>query len=152
MYSGSGLCQATTGSKRSSTRRVRVHGVLGDAMPELAQALDRGDSLARVEVVEHRLRHQEVGRRRAGVVLELGHPHGGIEREIDVVAQDHRALRRSAVEVREPVAARLRRLDDLPVVREVERAAHDSTSTVSSRAAASARSSAATLVSAVAIT
>ena len=132
--------------------RVRVDGVLGDAMPELAQAVDRGDPLARVEVVEHRLRHQEVRRRGTGVTLELGHPHGGVEREVDVVAQDHRPFRGSAFEVREPVAARLCRLDDLPVVREVERTAHDSTSTVSSFAAASARSSAATFVSAVAIT
>ena len=46
------------------------------------------------------------------------------------MAQDHRALGRSALEVREAVAARLRRLDELPVVREVERAAHASTSTV----------------------
>ena len=69
--------------------RVRVDGVLGDAMPELAQPLDRSDALARVEVVEHRLRHQEVRRRCAGVALELGHPHGGVEREVDVVAQDH---------------------------------------------------------------
>ena len=87
-----------------------------------------------------------------GVALELGHPHGGIEREVDIVAQDHRPFCGSAVEVGEPIAARQRRLDDLPVVLEVEGAAHDSTSTFSSRAAASARSSAATLVSAVAIT
>ena len=40
------------------------------------------------------------------------------------MAQDHRPRGGASLEVREAVAARLRRRDDLAVVREVERAAH----------------------------
>ena len=68
------------------------------------------------------------------------------------MAQDHRAVLRRALEAREAIAAGFGGRDDLAVVREVEGAAHASTSTVSSLAAASARSSAAMFVSATAIT
>ena len=67
------------------------------------------------------------------------------------MAQDQIAVGRRALEEREPVPARLGRLEQLAVVGEIEGAAH-STSTSSSRAAASARCSASTDVSAVAIT
>ncbi len=101
MYSACGLCQETTGSKRSSSCDVRVDGVEPDRVPELAQPGDRGDAFARGEVVEDRLGHQEV--RRADVVLglELGHPERGVEREVDVVAEEEIAAlgcgRRSVV-------------------------------------------------------
>jgi hypothetical protein len=85
------------------------------------------------------------------VGFQLGHAEGRVEREVDVVAEQHRPLLRRVLEQGEPVAARLGRREQLPVVVEVERAAH-STSTRSSRAAASARCSASTDVSAVAIT
>ena len=134
-------------------RRVRIDGVQRHAVPERAQPVDRRDALGRVEVVEHRLGHQEVRRARPGVVLDLRHPHSAASSERST------SWRRITdpgggrpVEEREPVAAGLRRGDDLAVVRKVERAAHGATSTVRSRAAASARSSAATFVSATAIT
>ena len=130
---------------------ARVDGVQADAVAELAQPRERPLALVRAEVVEDRARHQEIGRLRAGVGLDLGQPQRGVEREIDVVAEDQVALARRALEEREPVAARLRRLEQLAVVVEVEGAAH-STSTSRSRAAASARCSASTEVSAVAIT
>ena len=71
MYSGSGLCQASTGSKRVVEVDVRPDGVQADAVPELAQPLDRRRARRRVEVVEHAPGHQEVGRRRACLRLEL---------------------------------------------------------------------------------
>ena len=84
--------------------------------------------------------------------LDLRELHSSLERQIHVVSQQHVARPRIAVEEREPVAARPRRLDELAVVVEVERAGHASTSTSTSRAAASARSSASRFVSPSAIT
>ena len=52
-------------------RRVGIHGMERNAVAELAEARDRRVPLARIEVVEHRLRHQEVRRTCAGVVLDL---------------------------------------------------------------------------------
>src|SRR6266511_802128 len=109
MYAGSGLCQATTGSKRSS---------------RLAHARDRPLSLGRVEVVEDALRHEEVGRGRAELVLQLGEVERRGEREVDVVPEQEVARIGVAVEEREPVATGLGRLDQLPVVIDVETAAH----------------------------
>jgi len=118
---------------------------------QFAQPCQRVLALVRVEVVEDGAGHEEIGRLRSGSRLDLGHPERGVEREIDVVAEEHGAGLGRPLEEREPVAARLRRLEQLAVVLEVEGAAH-STSTASSRAAASARCSASTDVSAVAIT
>ena len=132
-------------------RRVRVHGVQADAVTELTQPRERVLALGRVEVVEDRLRHQEVRRAGAGVRLELRHAERRVEREIDVVAEDQVAVGGLALEEPEAIAARRGRLQQLGVVLEVERAAH-CTSTSSSRAACSARCSASTDVSAVAIT
>ena len=103
---------------------ARIDGVQPDAMAELAQPPERALALVRGEVVEDRAGHQEVGRRRAGVRLELGHPQRGVEREVDVVPEDHVALARLALEEREPVAAGLRRVEQLAVVVEIEGAAH----------------------------
>ncbi len=90
----SGLCHATTGSNRSSSR-VRIHGVQPDAMSQLAKPLESGDALRRGEVVEDRLGHEEVRRRAPVVRLELGHPERGVERQVDVVAEEEVAgLRR----------------------------------------------------------
>ena len=105
MYSGSGLCQATTGSKRSSSCSVRIDGVEADPVPEVAQAGDRRNALRRRQVVEDGLRHQEVGRLRAGVCLDLGHPQRRVEREIDVVPEEEIAVRGLFAEGREAVAA-----------------------------------------------
>ncbi len=86
--------------------------------------------------------------------FELGELHCGGQRQVDVVAEQQVAGLRLAVEAGEAVAARLRRLQQLPVVLQVEAAAQSaaSTSTSSSVAAASARSSASTFVSPTAIT
>src|SRR5262245_1447924 len=131
----------------------RPHGMQADAVAELAQPLERSDALARGEVVEDALGHEEVGRLGARIVLELCEPQGGVERQVDVVAEQEVPGGRLAVEEREAIAAGARRVEELPVMREIERAAHAaSTSTSSNRAAASARSSASTLVSATAIT
>ena len=88
---------------------------------------------------------------RLGLGLQLGELQCRVEREVDVVAEEQVAGKRRAVERREPVPAGLRRVEQLAVVRQVERAGH-STTTSTSCAAASARSSASTFVSAIAIT
>ena len=131
---------------------IRIDGVQPDAVAELPQPRDRRAALARIEVVENRLRHQEVRRCRARVMFELSHAQRCIEREVDVVAEDDRAVGGGSLEGGEAIAAGGGGREDLAVVPEVEPAAHRSTSTVSSAAAASARSSAATFVSATAIT
>jgi hypothetical protein len=46
--------------------------VQADPVPELAQALDRVRALGRFQVVEDALAHQEVGRGRAELALQLG--------------------------------------------------------------------------------
>ncbi len=86
--------------------------------------------------------------------LELRHAQGGVEREVDVVAEVDLPALGTAAERREAVAAGLPGLEDLGVVLEVERAAHaaTSTSTTSFVAAFSARRSASSGVSAIAIT
>ena len=76
----------------------------------------------------------------------------GVERKIDVVAQEEVAARGRLAEGREAVAAGPRRLENLRVVAQVERAAHVATSTSSRVAATSARPSASSGVSAVAMT
>ena len=107
MNSGSGLCQASTRSKRSSSVDRREDGVVADRVPELAQPCDRALARGRGEVVEDAPRHQEVRRARAGRRLELGQLERGLEREIDVVAQEEVAGPGLVVEEREAVAARL---------------------------------------------
>ena len=84
-------------------------------------------------------------------MLEPRELERGLEREVDVVAQEDVARLRLGLEGREAVAAGARSIEQLAVVREIERAAH-STTTSSRRAATSARSSASTFVSAIAIT
>ena len=64
MYSGSGLCQATTGSKRSSQRGARVDGVERRPGGRAHGAARSRGALLRGEVVEDRLGHQEVRRAR----------------------------------------------------------------------------------------
>ena len=96
---------------------VRIDRVVRDAVAELAQARDRALALARAEVVEDRARHQEPRRPRALLRLDLGHRQRAVEREVDVVAQDQVARLRRAVEARPAVAAGLRRLQQLAVVR-----------------------------------
>ena len=95
MYSGSGLCQATTGSKRSSCVDVRPDGMQADAVPELAQPRDRALALVRGEVVEDPPSSGSRSRR-AALGLELGHPQRRVEREVDVVAEEEVARRRRA--------------------------------------------------------
>ena len=68
------------------------------------------------------------------------------------MSEQHRSRLGRPVEEREPVAARLRRVEQLAVVHEVEPTGHYSVSTYSFSAADSASSSACTLVSPVAIT
>ena len=104
--------------------RARVDGVEADPMAELPQPLERSLALVRGEVVEDRLGHQEVGRARPRLGLELGEPERRVQREVDVVAQDHVPVRRRALEEREPVAARLRGVEQLAVVVELEGTAH----------------------------
>ena len=85
--------------------------------------------------------------------LQLRHPHRRVEGEVDVVAKEHVAGLRVAVEEREAVTTRARGEEKLAVVAEIESAAHSgSTSTSRSVAADSARSSASTFVSPTAIT
>ena len=123
-------------------------------MPELAQARDRRLSLARREVVEDGLGHEQVRRRRAVLGLDLRHPQRRVEREVDVVSDEELSAFRPVAEGREPIPAGLRRFEELAVVLEVEGAAHAaaSTSTVSFVAAWSARRRASSEVSAVAMT
>ena len=125
--------------------------VVRDPVAELAQPRDRALAVRRIEVVEDRPRHQEPRRPCALLGLHLCDRERAVERQVDVVAQDQVARLGRAVEARIPVAAALRRAQQLAVVREGERAAH-STSTSRRVAAASARSSASRFVSAVAIT
>jgi hypothetical protein len=60
-----------------------------------------------------RSRHQEVRRLHVALRLELGHRHRGGERHVDVVAQQHVAGARLAVEERKAVAAGLRGVEQL---------------------------------------
>jgi hypothetical protein len=129
----------------------RIDGMEPDAVAELAQPLERSLALVRGEVVEDRAGHQEVRRPRARLGLELAHAQCSVEREVDVVAEDQVAVLPRALEEGEPVPTFFRGLEQLGVVREIEGATH-STTTSSSRAASSARCSASTDVSAVAIT
>ena len=71
--------------------------------------------------------------------LELGHRHGRVQREVDVVTEEEVARLGAVTETGEPVAAGLRGFEQLPVVIELERARHAATSTSSRAAAASAR-------------
>jgi hypothetical protein len=132
-------------------RRVGIHAVQADAVAELAQRRDRALALARVEVVEVAVRHQEV--RGGDAALLLAHRHGQscVERHIDVVAEKDVAGPRLVVEKGPAVAAVACRVEQLDVVVEVELTGH-STSTSTSAAAASARASASGPVSPVAIT
>ena len=123
---------------------ARVDCVQADRVAEVAEARHRFDALARGEVVEDRLGHEEVGRAHVLLRLELGHAQRRVEREVDVVAEEDVAALGALLEEAEAVAAGLRRVEDLRVVRELEVAAHAaaSTSTSSSVAACSARRSA----------
>ncbi len=132
---------------------ARPDGVEADAVVELAQPVQRAASLRGSEVVEDRLRHQEVGGARADLGLELRHAEGGVEREVDVVAKQQVAGLGLLGVGRPVVAAVSRRLEQDAVVVERELAAHSApTSTSSRRAADSARSTASRLVSPRAIT
>ena len=86
--------------------------------------------------------------------LDLGHLERGVEREVDVVAEEEVAALRAVAEGREAVAAGLRGLEDLRVVREIEGAAHAAHLDVESAVAAafSARRAPPPGVSAAAIT
>ena len=84
--------------------------------------------------------------------FDLGHRHGCIQGEVDVVAQEEVAGLRALAEVREPIAACLGGFEQLAVVSELERARHAATSTSSKAAAASARLTASSGSSATAIT
>ena len=68
------------------------------------------------------------------------------------MAEEEVSRLRAVAEADEPVAACLRRVDELPVVLELEVAAHASTSTVKRDAASSARRSASLESSPTAIT
>ena len=96
---------------------VGIDGMQADGVAELAEPRDRGDTFARGEVVEDRLGHEEIGRRDAVLGLELGHPERGVEREVDVVAEEDLPRSGPLAEGREAVPAGLRRLEDLGVVR-----------------------------------
>src|SRR5262249_37046897 len=133
---------------------VRIDGVQADGVPELSEPRDRLDALAGREVVEDRLRHEEVRRAHVTLRFELSHAQRGVEREVHVVAEEEVAPLRALLEESEAVPTGLRRVEYLRVVREVEGAAHAaaSTSTSSSVAASSARCSASSPESATAIT
>ena len=132
---------------------VGMHRVQADRVAELPEPRDRGDTFARGQVVEDRLGHEQVRRRDVVLSLELGHPERGVEREVDVVAEEQVSRLGALVEGREAVSALLRRLEDLGIVRQVEGAAQlATTSTWSRLAAVSARRSASSDVSAIAIT
>jgi hypothetical protein len=101
---------------------VRPDRVQTDAVAERAEALDRGLARGRVEVVELAARHQEVARDRVALRLQLCHLHRRLQREVDVVTQQQLSRFRWMVEVRKPVPAGVRRLEQLAVVGEIERA------------------------------
>ena len=84
--------------------------------------------------------------------LDLGHLDRGREREVDVVAEEEVSRLWIGAKVREAIAAGLRGLQELAVVRELEVAGHASTSTVNRDAASSARRSASPEFSPTAIT
>ena len=105
-------------------RGLRIHGVQPDPMPQLAKPRESGDAFRRGEVVEDRLRHEEVRRRRARVRLELGHPKRGVQRQVDVVAEEQVAGLRWRVEGREAVSAGAGGGEELAVVVEREGAGH----------------------------
>ena len=135
-------------------RRVRVDGVEPDAVPQCAQAGQGGVAFGGGEVVEDRLGHQEVGRPCVELGLERREAESRVEREVDVVAQEHGAGRRLFVERGEAIPTFPGGSQQLAIVLQVEAAGGHaaSTSTWSRRAAASARASASIEVSAVAIT
>ena len=124
-----------------------------DAVAELAQPGERLDAGARIEVVELAAGHQEVRGGHAPPGFELGHSQRGVERHVDVVPEQQVARLRRPVEEREAVAALARRVEQLEVVGDVERAAcYGSTSTSTSAAADSERASASGPVAPSAIT
>jgi hypothetical protein len=129
--------------------------VVRDPAAERAEPLDRPVAFPRREVVEDRPRHQAPRRPHARLRLDLGDANGRDEGEVDVVADDQVAWLRRPVEPHDPVAARLRGLEQLAVVREREPARRrhaGSTSISASSDAASARAIASLRVSPVVIT
>jgi hypothetical protein len=113
---GIGVVPGDDGIEAVVERGGRIDGVEPDGVAELAQLADRVAPRVRAEVVEAALRHEEVRRARAELVLDARDRESRVEREVDVVAQEDVAGPRLAVERRPPVAARLRRLEQLPVV------------------------------------
>ena len=106
MYSGSGLCHATTGSNRSSRSTSGQTAWWATRPPSSRSRAIVALALGRVEVVEDRPRHQEPRRPRAGVRLDLGERDRRVEGEVDVVAQDEVARPGSRSKPGEPVPAR----------------------------------------------
>ena len=102
----------------------RVHGVQPNAVPELSEARERTLALGGSQVVEDAAGHQEVGRRSVGLRLELGERERRVEREVDIMAQEQVARGRLAVEESESVAAGLRRVEQFPIVLELEVTGH----------------------------
>ena len=133
---------------------MRPDGVVGDPPAERAEALDRPVAFLRVQVVEDRTGHQAPRRPDARVVLDLGQPDRGGEREVDVVPDEQVARLRRPVEPGEAIPARLGGLEQLAVVLEREPAGrHAASTSMSTRsAAASARSIASSRVAPSAMT
>src|SRR5258705_5797938 len=103
---------------------VWIHGVKSDTMAQLAQTLDRPLAVCRREVVENRACHQKPGRPRLLVRLHLRNGERRVERQVDVVPQDHVTGLRGTVKPCELVAAEICRAHELAVVGEIERAIH----------------------------
>jgi hypothetical protein len=102
----------------------RVDRMQPDGVAEVAQLVERRGAEGRLEVVEDALRHQEVRRLCTALVLELRELEGGLEREVDVVAEKEVAATWLAVEARKAVAAGDCCVEQLAIVVEVEGAAH----------------------------
>jgi hypothetical protein len=112
---------------------VRPDGVVTDSVAELAQPGKGTLPFARREVVEDAAGHQEVRRGGARLRLELRELDRGLEREVDVVAQEQLARPRLLLEEGEPVAARPSCLEQIAVVVEVEGAGRHRTFEISTR-------------------
>jgi hypothetical protein len=110
---------------------ARPHCVEPYSVPESAQPLERRLSRRGREVVEDRLRHQEVRRLHVLLGLDLCERQRGLEREVDVVPEEEVTRSRLVVEERERVTAVLRGIEQFAVVLEVESAGHSTTTSMS---------------------
>ncbi len=99
-----------------------IHGVQADGVAPVAELPLCVVAEMRVEVVEAALRHEEVRRAHAELVLDARHLERGLERQVDVVPEIEVARARMPVEARPLVAAGAGGVEQLAVVRQIERA------------------------------